>query len=561
MAKNIYILGLCYSHDASVCLLKNGVPVVAIQKERLTRIKHDGSIFDINLDECIEYCLRSEKIDLGDINLVVENSPTILYCREKDKVLSFKRKRLLNKIDQNKIIQISHHLAHAYCAYALSEFDSCSVLVIDGQGNYLEDLTEDISNAIIFPKKVEPSFIERESFYEFKKNKCRVIRKNFSIIHKSFVKICGLGHMYEIVSSYVFKSRHDAGKLMALAPFGRKTNNFGITRIKKNAEIEYFNNWVVNYNHPNRAQNDLKKYWDEYAVLARKTQESLEKGILASVKWFKQNSSNASLCYAGGVALNCMANSIILKKGGFKNLFITPAASDCGVSLGCALYGYIKVLGKPKVKIEYLDYLGTKYQEKEILIALKKNQSKIKYYKSNNIFKETAKQLNRGRVVGWWQDRSEFGPRALGNRSILADPRDRQMRAKLNSKVKFREFFRPFAPSVLEDESLKYFDLASSPYMLLAAKVKKDKRREIPAVVHVDNTARIQTVNKEQNYKYYSLISEFKKITGIPMLLNTSFNKNEPIVETPEDAIKCFLSTKIEVLVMGDYIATKKYAK
>lgn len=553
--KNIYVLGLCYSHDASACLLKNGVPVVAIQKERLSRKKHDGSITDIDLRDCIEYCLGAEKITLSQIDLVVENSPTVLYCKEKNNVLGFKRARLLDKINSKKIIQVSHHLAHAYCAYGLSNFGECAVIVVDGQGNYKEDITEDLGGAVIYPKNSESSYIERESFYKFSKGGYKVVRKNLSNIHKSFVRLSGLGHLYESVSSYVFRSRFDAGKLMGLAPYGKENSAFKMLSIKSGAEIKYHNDWVGDFMHPNRDASCLERYFNEYANLACRVQKDLEKAILALSRWFRVSTGLNSLAYSGGVALNCSSNAEILNKSGFKDIFITPPASDCGVSMGCAFYGYLKVLEKEKKEINYLDYLGKTYSEQDILNAIKKNKNKIVFYKSKNIFKEAAGLISKGKVIGWFQGGSEFGPRALGNRSIIADPRNPKMKDIINLGIKKRDSFRPFAPSVLEENAQDFFDVSYSPYMLLTSKAKQNIRKEIPAVVHVDGTSRIQTVNERQNQRYYQLIKEFYVLTNIPMVLNTSFNGNdEPIVETPDDAINSLFKNGLDALCLGDYI-------
>lgn len=556
--KNIYVLGLCYSHDASVCLLKNGVPVIAIQKERLSGKKHDGSIADIDLRDCINYCLNAEGINLFQIDLVVENSPTVMYCKERENILGFKKERLLDKLDRNKIVQISHHLAHAYCAYGLSDFKDCAVMVVDGQGNYKEDITEDLSEAIIRPDYWESSYIERESFYNFSNGKYKVIRKNLSTIHKNFVRLSGLGHLYESVSSYVFKYMFDAGKLMGLAPYGKKELPIKMLDIKNNAEVVYYNNWIKKFRHPNREADCLKKYFKEYSALAFKIQRELERAVLALAKWIKNNTDYDNLAYAGGVALNCSANMKILNNSGFKNVFIAPPASDCGVSVGCAFYGYLNILGKNKKSFSYLDYLGKIYTESEIITAINKNNKTIVFYKSSDVFKEAAKFISDGEIVGWFQEKSELGPRALGNRSILADPRNLEMKDKINLKIKKRESFRPFAPSVLEEKAHEFFDVVYSPYMLLTTKVKKGKRRKIPAVVHVDDTSRIQTVNEAQNPRYYALIKEFYALTKIPMVLNTSFNSHGPIVETPEDALNCFLESGLDTLCMGDYIIKRQ---
>jgi len=555
--KNIYVLGLCYSHDASACLLKNGIPIVAIQKERLSRKKHDGLITDIDLKDCINYCLETENIDISQIDLVVENSPTIMYCKERDNILGFKKERLLDQLPDNKIIQVSHHLAHAYCAYGLSKFDDCAVMIIDGQGNYKEDLTEKLNDVLVYPDNSESSYIERESFYYFSNGKYKVLRKNLSTVHKSFVRFSGLGHLYEIVSSYVFRSRFDAGKLMGLAPYGHEDTAFNMLEIKNNSEIVYYNDWVKNFIKPNRSDNSLIENFQEYADLAMKTQNELERASLAMAKWLKTVSQCDNLAYSGGVALNCSANTKIIVDSGFNHVFITPPASDCGISIGCAFYGYLNILNQSKKQIDYLDYLGKNYSDSDIVKALTDNNDKVNFHKSINIFKETAQLISGNKIIGWFQGGSEFGPRALGNRSILADPRNFEMKDKINLLIKKRESFRPFAPSVLEEKAGDFFSVAISPFMLLTMSVKNDQRFKIPAVVHVDGTSRIQTVNEQQNSRYYKLIKEFYNITDVPMVLNTSFNSNEPIVETPEDAINCLLESGLDAICLGDYIVKK----
>jgi len=554
-----YVLGLCYSHDASACLLRDGVPAVAIQKERLSRKRHDGSIMDIDLRECIEYCLKAEGLALEDLDLVVENSPTILYCKDKDQCLNLDRERLLDRFDQRKILQISHHLAHAYSAFALSPFDRSAVLIVDGQGNYLEDVTEDLTSAVLAPRAPESSFIERESFYEFEHNRCRVLRKNLSTIHKSFTRVCGVGHLYETVSAYAFRTRFDAGKLMGLAPFGEGVP-VRMADDSQCPDIRYFTDWVCEHRNPNRAKGDLERHWDEYRRLAYSAQHWLERSVSGLAAWLRSRVETPNLCYAGGVALNCVANRRILDRAGFQNVFIVPAASDCGVSLGCALYGHLNVLALRRARFEYSDYLGRSYTENEIELALRAaaEAAPIVVQKSADIAPAAAKALAAGQIVGWFQGGSEFGPRALGNRSILCDPRNPEMKAILNARVKFREAFRPFAPSVTEEASARFFDVAYSPYMLLSANVRPEVKPLIPAVTHVDGTARIQTVNSAQNPRYHRLLSAFGALTGVPVLLNTSFNNNEPIVETPGDALNCFLHTGIDALCIGDVLVTKR---
>ncbi len=556
--KDLYIMGLCYSHDASACLLKNWIPLVAIQKERITRKKHDGAIQNINLDDCIQYCFDAAGIELWDIELFVENSPTILYCKEKDTILWFNKKRLLETIAKDKIIQISHHVAHAFAAYWSSPFQESAVLIIDGQWNYYEDITEDLSWAKIFPEYIESSYIERESFYEFTGNNYTTLRKNLSTIHKSFTKICGLGHMYETVSSYVFKSRHDAGKLMWLAPYGQDVYDFKMINLLPSWEISYTTEWIRQFTTPNINGTLLETHWDQYRNLAYTTQSELENGITFLVKRLREQSKKENLCYSGWVSLNCSSNNLIKFDGWFKNLFITPAASDAGISLWCAYYGYLSLQKQPKKIYEYSDYLGKEYSDQEIEDALLSYKEQITYKKSENIYKEVASLIAEGKIIGWFQWKSEFGPRALWNRSIIADPRNKNMPDILNKQVKFREAFRPFAPSVMEEHADKFFDIDNSPYMLLTAQVQEEKKHIIPAVTHVDWTSRIQTVNAQQNPKYHKMIEAFYDLTGVPLVVNTSFNIiNEPIVETPKDAIRCFLGTGIDYLAIGEYIVRK----
>lgn len=554
-SKPVYVLGLCYSHDASACLLRDGKPLVAIQQERLSRVKHDGNIAEIDLQDCIQYCLNVAKIHLNDIELIVENSPTFLFCKERNHILGFPQRRFLDNY-HGRIVQVSHHLAHAYSAYGASPYSDCIAVVLDGQGNFYEDITESLEEAEVFPKQVEQSYIERESIYFFSQGRYTVLRKNLSPAHKSFLRIGGLGHLYEVVSSYVFQSRFDAGKLMGLSAYGKASRSPKILDITgENAEF-HFDLSLTTRSHirPNRTSGDLKRNFSAYADLAARTQCDLERGTLALCAWASKKARSENLVLSGGVALNCSSNSKIQKKSGFKNVFIVPPASDCGVSLGCAYFGYLSVLGHKKKPLQYTDYLGRSYTGRAILAALRTHRTSIQFSKETNICKSVANLLDVGKVVGWFQGGSEFGPRALGNRSILADPRRKNLFQRINLNIKKRELFRPLAPSVLAEQSAAYFGTQHSPYMLLAHSVALKKRNTIPAVVHADGSARPQTVDRDMNPKFYALIKEFFRITGVPLLLNTSFNTNEPIVETPADAIKCLLASGIDALAIGDYL-------
>jgi len=295
--------------------------------------------------------------------------------------------------------------------------------------------------------------------------------------------------------------------------------------------------------------------------LAWRIQDDTENVLLARARWLRETTGAKNLCIAGGVALNCVANGRIAREAGFENVWIQPAAGDDGIAIGCAYYGYLALQNNPRSYVLNNAYFGRAYTDAEINAVTNKRLVHLvtDSMPSTNICGETAKVLSEGNVVGWFQGRSEFGPRALGNRSIIADPRKAEMKDILNKRVKHRQAFRPFAPIVLAERAREIFEGdEDSPYMLIAKRVRPEWRDKIPAIVHVDGTARVQTVRQDQNEVLYRLLKEFDAITGVPVLINTSFNvKGEPIVETPEDAMECFLSTGIDFLALQNVAVTK----
>jgi carbamoyltransferase len=303
------------------------------------------------------------------------------------------------------------------------------------------------------------------------------------------------------------------------------------------------------------------RHWED---LAWQVQDDTERVLLARATWLRETTGARNLCMAGGVALNCVANGRIAREAGFENVWIQPAAGDDGIAIGCAYYGHLALQKKRRSFVMKHAYTGIEYTDDRIFDAANKGLIRLQAVnrRCENIFAESAKLLSEGHVLGWFQDRSEFGPRALGNRSILADPRTAGMKEKLNKRVKHRQAFRPFAPVALAERAHEIFESdRESPFMLLAERVRPEWRDRIPAVVHVDGTARVQTIREDQNERLYRLLKEFDAITGVPLLLNTSFNvKGEPIVETPEDAIRCFLTTGIDYLVLQDVLMSKKPA-
>ena len=374
----------------------------------------------------------------------------------------------------------------------------------------------------------------------------------------------GLGALYSRVSSYIFADWNKCGEVMGLAPYGRPDAVKSLVEMK-NGElsvpdwgVEFNKPWLVD-REPSWEASESMQHWKD---LAWRVQDDAEKVLLERAVWLRETTGAKNLCLAGGVALNCVANGRILREAGFENIWIQPAAGDDGIAIGCAYFGHLAILKNERRFVENHSFLGVEYNDKDVRAAAAKTGVRLQTTRrsSSDICAETAKLLSEGHTFGWFQGRSEFGPRALGNRSIIADPRDPGMKDKLNKRVKHRQAFRPFAPIVLAERVNEIFEgEEESPFMLLVQRVRPEWQARVPAIVHVDGTARLQTVRREHNERLYRLLKEFEALTGVPVLLNTSFNvKGEPIVETPEDAINCFLATGLDYLALHDVLLSKK---
>jgi carbamoyltransferase len=572
MPKNhTYILGInAYDHDVSACLLRDGEIAFAITKERITRQKHDTGFYQ----EVIDYCLSAEGITLDDVDLVVRNC-YVLPVEDLEQRLAYEdvpefmdedeRKQAaaspLHLSKSDKVVTLSHHLAHAYSAFAASPFDEGVVMVVDGVGNYAADIPEKDQ----LTENVNPLARESESYYKFQGSKLEALKKIWleptrGFLSDEFFFMAGLGALYSRVSSYIFADWNKCGEVMGLAPYGRP-NGFEPLLQMQDGELKV-PDWTAEFNRPYRDQK-----WEETPELAHwedmawRIQDDTEKVLLARAIWLRETTGAKNLCIAGGVGLNCVANGRLVREAGYDNIWIQPAAGDDGIAIGCAYYGHCEILKKPRRFVMEHSYLGRAYSDQDVQDALRHGLIALatRSTRSENICRDTAKLLSEGKVLGWFQGRSEFGPRALGNRSILADPRKPEMKDTLNSRVKFRQAFRPFAPIVLAERANEIFEGdEESPFMLLAKNVRPEWRDKIPAIVHVDGTARVQTVRRETNERLYRLLKEFEALTGVPVLLNTSFNvKGEPIVETPLDAVRCFLSTGIDHLALHDLLLAK----
>ena len=590
------ILGISYYfHDSAASLIRNGEIVAAAQEERFTRIKHDPA-FPKN---AISYCLAEAKLNVADIHKIVfYEDPALKFKRILKTYASFFpqsipfigrslfkwlrhsnwKARLAKEFKQHldfdipasKIAHALHHQSHAASAFFPSPFEDAAILIIDGVGEF--------STTTIWHGQ----------------GNCLVKKANLNFPHS-------LGLLYSAFTYYTgFKVNSGEYKLMGLAPYGEPTFTETIKRhlitIHPDGTFQlnmrYFD-FAVGESMTNDRFHGLfggppreseSRITQREMDLARSIQDVTEEIMLLLAKRAKELTNSKNLCLAGGVALNCVGNGKILQSNLFQKLWIQPAAGDAGGSLGAALNYYHIDLRQPRFVSE-TDlmkgcYLGPNTDEIETLAALSSFNAKYKKYESEEVLlKEVATMLADGKIVGWHQGRMEFGPRALGARSIIGDARSEKMQAVMNLKIKFRESFRPFAPSILADRVSEYFELnCASPYMLLVAPVHASKRREmseteqslfgieklnvkrssIPAVTHVDYSARVQTVHRNTNKRFYDLLSEFERKTGCPVLVNTSFNvRGEPIVCTTKDSYRCFMRTKIDVLVVGNFVMLK----
>ncbi len=586
------ILGIsAFYHDSAASIIIDGKIVAAAQEERFTRKKHDSNY----PHKAVEFVLKYSNLNLSEVdNIVFYEKPFLkferlletyvafaprgfiqftkampLWLREK----LFQKKMLIDYLkendenfnDERKIFFSEHHMSHAASAFFPSPFNEAIILTADGVGEWAT------------------------STVAVGKNNNIEIKKEIHFPHS-------LGLLYSAFTYYTgFKVNSGEYKLMGLAPYGEpKYKNLikdNLIDIKKDGSFrlnqDYFS-YATGLRMTNEKFNNLfgkkprnsknEKITQFHMDVASSIQNVTEEVVLKMAASLREEYNLKNLCLAGGVALNCVANGKILEKKIFDKIWIQPAAGDAGGSLGSALALWYNEMKKDRKKIDsdqmQGSYLGPEYSQNDIETKLKEIGANFEVMKEEELINKTAEDLSKGKAIGWFQGRMEFGPRALGARSILGDPRSETMQKDLNLKVKYRESFRPFAPSVLMDDVSEWFNIKEeSPYMLLVSSVNKRKqitmspnqsklfgieklnikRSEIPATTHVDYSARIQTVHKETNSKYYKLLKKFKEKTGCPVLVNTSFNvRGEPIVNTPEDAFNCFMGTELDILVIGN---------
>jgi carbamoyltransferase len=576
------ILGInAYHGNASAAIVCDGKLIAAVEEERFNRVKYAAGF----PAQAIRYCLKEAGIELKDIDHVaVPRNP---YARLGTKLLyairmpSFTRERakvlakfagipeaLAQTLDVDaariaaKFHRVEHHQAHLASAFFVSPFERAALLSADGLGDFASTMWGSgagnrmkIEGAIAFPHS--------------------------------------LGLFYSAVTQYLgFLKFGDEYKVMGLAAYGEPEQIEAFREIVRDSGngfrlgLDYFTHhrtgpemsWAEADKTPTlgklfsesmekrlgpkrRPEEPLEQ---RHRNLAAALQERLEEIYLGMLKKLGERSGLKSLCLAGGVAFNCVANGKIFDKTNFENVYVHPAAGDAGLAVGAAYYVWHQILGKPRSFVMDHTYWGPGFTNEENRRALEaagmiQNGCRMQELSEEELMRQTAAIIADGRILGWFQGRAEWGPRALGNRSIVADPRRAEMKEILNQRIKHREIFRPFAPSILEEKTPEWFEKSHpSPFMTLAYAVRPEKRAKIPAPTHVDGTGRLQTVSREANPRYWKLINAFEEITGVPVVLNTSFNDNEPIVCRPEEAIDCFKRTQMDALVLGDFLITRQ---
>jgi carbamoyltransferase len=575
----MYILGInAYHGDAAACIFKDNKILAAAEEERFTRIKHTAG-FPI---KSIKFCLDKAQISIEQVDhITINRNPNqklfkkILFASTKLFSLNFIKNRFNNfkKINSikdefeshfktkinSKIHNIDHHTAHISSSVFFSGMKNSNFLSVDGFGDFVSTVT---------------------GYYDGKK-----INKFDEVLFPH-----SLGLFYTAMTQYLgFMNYGDEYKVMGLAPYGEPKYAHQLKKIVKydrkklfKLNLKYFLHHTGNVEmtwlngepkigqvfsselekllgpHRKKNENLLQFHKD----IAASTQKFFEEILINIVNDLYQKNKNENLCISGGSGMNSVANGILFEKTKYNNIYIPPAPGDAGGSLGSAAY-QINKINNTSIQFDDNPYLGPGYSDEAIKKDIDNNMRTIeessvkinKFDRFEELSLNISKELSNGKIVGFFNERMEWGPRALGNRSILADPRNTNIRDILNVKIKRREMFRPFAPSILEEETKNWFDRNDKvPFMSKVFKVRNEKKSLIPAVTHVDGTGRLQTVSKNYNPRFYTLISDFFKITKVPILLNTSFNENEPIVCTPKEALDCFLRTRMDILVLGNYV-------
>lgn len=574
----MFILGInAYHGGASAAIIKDGQLIAAVEEERFNRQKYWAGFPTLS----IQYCLQEAGITVYDLDHVgISRNPSanllqkIVFTLTKRPSLSLITDRLRNagkvgdlrsqlatalgadaKAIRADFHNVEHHRAHMASAFFVSPYEEAAILSVDGMGDFVSTMTGagkgtkmDVADTVNFPHS--------------------------------------LGHFYTVICQWLgFPKYGDEGKVMGLAPYGEPRHRDKLAKVIRHhgkgqfeLDLDYFAtfadgnlmSWdggtptlprmysdqlIKLLGDPREPDSPLTDYHHDVAASMQKTLEEIEMALVVELQ---RQTGQTALCMAGGVALNSAFNGKILPNTAFEDIYIQPAAGDAGTSLGACYYIYHQVLGKPRTFVQTDAYTGPQYDNAAIEASLAKYNLTGQAMEVEALCDRAAEIVAGSNVLGWFQGRMEWGPRALGNRSIIADPRFAETKDILNARIKKREKFRPFAPAILQEATADYFDQSyPDPFMLKVYNVLPDKQSVIPAVTHVDGTGRLQTVESHINPRYHSLIKAFGEKTGVPVILNTSFNENEPIVCTPDEAVDCFVRTKMDALVIGDYLVQK----
>jgi len=577
------ILGInAYHGNSSVAIVCDGQLVAAVEEERFNRVKYAAGF----PAQAIRHCLAEAGLTIGEIDhIAIPRNPwarlgTKLFYALRMPRFALERSKVLTRFSsiheelaascdvapetiKGKFHRIEHHVAHLASALFVSPFEQAAVLSTDGLGDFASTM-----------------------WATGEGNRLKV--------HGGIAFPHSLGLYYTAISQYLgFRKYGDEYKVMGLAAYGEPAYQDEFRKIVKASNghgfrlgLEYFCHhksgpqmtWGESGKTPvlgqlyspyleerlGRTRSATESVDQKHKDIAASLQLALEEAYFHLLNSLQRQTGKSAVCLAGGVAFNCVANGKLFDQTPFSDVYVQPAAGDAGLAVGAAYYVYHQILGRPRCFVMDHAYWGPQFTSEAIQRALQNSGSvgtgcSVKQLPSDELATRTAKHIASGKIVGWFQGRAEWGPRALGNRSIVVDPQRAEMKEVLNQRIKHREIFRPFAPSILEEATADYFERSyPSPFMNLAYSVRPEKRAAIPAPTHVDGTGRLQTVSRQTNPLYWGLIKEFEKLTGVPVVLNTSFNDNEPIVLRPEEAIDCFMRTKMDVLAIGDWIVEKQ---
>jgi carbamoyltransferase len=553
----IVVVGLSASHDASACLMINGIVRHAVQLERITRRKHDGAPY-LSTDQAVDYCLGAANLTRDDVDLYAFNAQPLYPGRVGlSEPLAARDFTSFEPLAPN-VRFVSHHLCHAFAAYLLSDRDEAAVLVMDGSGGSVAGADDVILNGPELARYVQADgragtalpALHVMSIYRFGKTGYELLHRetapSFNVRHGS----SSIGECYAAVAQFIFGSWQASGKVMGLAPYGEAGGRSFLEKREGHTFSNFRSDWKNDYRAGGRS--DALADWSGLAAIV---QGDLERAVCERIAFATRLTGIGTLCYSGGIALNCKANQQAIREGAAERLMVFPASSDAGIAIGAAAAATFIHTGETlRTPDQYHEFLGYPYQSSDHSLAIEHFLDRLTVQPVD--LDDVADRIAAGAAIGWFEGGSEFGPRALGHRSILSDPRDAGHRDRINADIKYREDFRPFAPMALLDDAATWFEIdAAYPFMTETVDVRPEYRSALPAITHLDGTARLQTVTDAEAPRIARLLRLIRDRTGFSVLINTSLNmRGQPIVETPIQAVEFLLSTRLDAMVLGDHL-------